>query len=336
MSVKRRRLGRTELEISEIGFGCGPTAGLIIRATPEQRRAAVTRALDLGITYFDTAPVYGDTLSEANLGQTLRELGVHPTVVTKVALEENDFADLGGATVRSVEASLKRLGLPSVPLVQLHNRVGQKRAARPDFGSGALLTVDDVLGPDGVVAALRSLRERGLVRYFGCCAFGGEMAQVERLIDSGMFDSLLVNYSVVNQTAWLPSATSPLPGRHYAGVAARAAGAGMGTSVLRVLEGGALSGTELRHPLAGAAGPEYAANLARARSLRPVIDPANLTLPEAAIRFALSNPQVSTVLVGFSDVAQIEEAATFAAKGPLPADILAGLRALADPNTAAS
>jgi len=328
MSVKCRRLGRTELEISEIGFGCGPTAGLIMRATPEQRRQAVTRALDLGITYFDTAPVYGDTLSEANLGQTLRELGVHPTVVTKVALEESDFDDLGGATVRSVEASLKRLGLSSVPLVQLHNRVGQKRAARPDFGSGALLTVDDVLGPDGVVAALRLLRNRGLVRYFGCCAFGGEMAQVERLIDSAAFDSILVNYSVINQTAWNPAATAPLPGRHYAGVAARAAAAGMGTSVLRVLEGGALSGTDLRHPLAGAAGPEYAANLDRARALQPLLEPAKLTMAEAAIRFALSNSQVSTVLVGFSDVAQIEAAAEFAGKGALPADLMARLRNL--------
>jgi len=330
MSVKRRRLGRTDLEISEIGFGCGPTAGLIMRATAEQRRQAVTRALDLGITYFDTAPVYGDTLSEANLGQTLHELGVHPTVATKVALEESDFGDLAGATVRSVEASLKRLGLPSVPLVQLHNRVGPKRAARPNFGSGALLTVDDVLGPDGVVAALRSLRARGLVRYFGCCAFGGEMAQVERLIDSAAFDSILVNYSVVNQTAWDPSATAPLPGRHYAGVAARAAAAGMGTSVLRVLEGGALSGTEIRHPLAGATGPEYAANLARANSLRPLLNSAKLTMPEAAIRFALSNPQVSTVLVGFSDIAQIEDAAAFAGKGPLPASLMTSLRALSN------
>ena len=75
--MKRRPLGRTGLSVSEIGFGCGPTAGLIVRGDEKTRRDAVARALELGIDYFDTAPAYGDTLSEQYLGATLRDNLLH-------------------------------------------------------------------------------------------------------------------------------------------------------------------------------------------------------------------------------------------------------------------
>ncbi len=70
-----------------------------------------------------------------------------------------------------------------------------------------MLTVDDVLGPGGVVEAFRALRDRGLVRFFGCSAYGGDPAAVARLIDSGAFDTIIVNYSMLNRTAWEPDAS---------------------------------------------------------------------------------------------------------------------------------
>src|SRR5262249_53992639 len=157
---------------------CGPTAGLMIRADAKTRRDAVARALELGIDYFDTAPIYGDTLSEQNLGQILHELGAKPFVATKIALELRDLDDIPGAVTRSVEASIARLGVPRLALVQLHNRVGSQRAVKADIGVGALLTIDDVLGQGGVVPTLERLRARGLVAQFGCCAYGGETAAI--------------------------------------------------------------------------------------------------------------------------------------------------------------
>jgi len=125
--VKLRRLGRTQLEISEIGFGCGPTAGLMIHGSEQERRLTVARALDLGINYFDTAPGYGNSLSEKNLGETLRALDARPIVATKVALSVDELQNIPDAVARSVEASLARLGLPRIVLIQLHNRVGPRR-----------------------------------------------------------------------------------------------------------------------------------------------------------------------------------------------------------------
>ena len=66
--MEYRLLGRTGLKVSEIGFGCGNIGGLIIRGSFEEQLEAVRIALDLGINYFDTAPSYGDGLSETNLG----------------------------------------------------------------------------------------------------------------------------------------------------------------------------------------------------------------------------------------------------------------------------
>jgi aryl-alcohol dehydrogenase-like predicted oxidoreductase len=183
--MKRRPLGTTGVSVSEIGFGCGGNAGLMVKGSAEQQKAAVSTALEHGIDYFDTAPVYGDTASERNLGAALRSLGARPLVATKVVLDFEDLDDIPRAVVRSVENSLERLQRESIELVHLHNRVAGRREAKSDIGVGAMLSVEDVLGRRGVVTGFHELRKRGLVRSFGCCAFGGEMRAVRSLIDSG-------------------------------------------------------------------------------------------------------------------------------------------------------
>jgi len=321
--VRYRTLGRTGLQVSEIGFGCGPTAGLMVRGEPDARKEAVARALELGINYFDTAPIYGDTVSERHLAETLRELGANPIVVTKVALGTEDLGDIQASVVRSVESSLERLGRDSLELVQLHNRVAAERAPKADIGVGALLTVEDVLGPGGVLEGLETLRRQGRVRCFGCCAFGGEVAAVNQLIDSGRFDTILVQYSILNPSAWTDTG-QPGP-RSFGEVGVRAAGRGMGVIVLRALEAGALAAAEQAHPLSGGAerpGPEYQAKLQRAQALRFLTDSGQQTMAQAALRFVLSTLAVSTVLVGFSDVSQVEEAAAASDMGALPDDML--------------
>ncbi|MGH9036860.1 MAG: aldo/keto reductase [Acidimicrobiia bacterium] len=285
MRVNHRTLGRTGVEVSEIGFGCGPTAGLMVTGTREAQLLALTRALDAGVSHFDTAPTYGEGVSERNLGQCLAVLGVKPVVATKVALQIGDLDDAAAAVERSVEASLARLGMPFVTVVHLHNRVGRERSASGP-GTGAVLTVDDVLGRGGVADGFQRVHRRGLARVFGCTAFGGDMGAVGDLVDSGAFDVLAVHYSLLNPTGWSPAP----PGSDvsdYGGIGARAARAGLGTVALRVLEGGALAGEA-----------------------------------ETAVRFALSNPEVSVVVVGFSDATQVADAARWSASGPLPDALL--------------
>ncbi|HEY7065408.1 MAG TPA: aldo/keto reductase [Chloroflexota bacterium] len=343
-----RPLGRSGLTVSEIGFGCGPTAGLMVHGSTAEREAAVAHALALGITYFDTAPIYGDHESERHLGETLRALSAHPIVATKVVLELEDLTDVAGAVRRSVEGSLARLERERLDVLQLHNRVAAQRAHRPNTGVGALLSVDDVLGPGGVLASMQRLRAEGLVGALGCCAFGGEMPAVRALLDTSAFDVLLAHCSLLN-----PSAAAPaydVVGQDYARIMQHAAAHGVGVAAIRALEAGALADPprpELPTPhgtppaAAGSTPPEqaldaaarapsepppiarrlapgYAASTARAAALHAPLRARGWdSLTEVAIRYVLAEPAVSTVVLGFSSVAHVEQAVTATARGAL-------------------
>ena len=110
--MQQRTLGSTGLTVSALGFGCGAVGGLMTRGEPADQRQAVARALDAGISYFDTAALYGDGASEQNLGRVMRELGTWSRVVvgTKVRLPALEPGAAGEAVRASLQASLRRLG----------------------------------------------------------------------------------------------------------------------------------------------------------------------------------------------------------------------------------
>lgn len=319
-----RALGKTGIEISEIGFGCGNNAVLMVRASYDEQARAVRRALDLGINYFDTAFAYGMGKSEENLGRILLDLGASPVVSTKIRLEP--AADLKVATIHAVESALKRLQKTSVDLIQLHNRVTVARSPGKRFS----LTPADVLGPGGVLDGFKEMREQGKARCFGFSGLGDPEA-LHEIIDSGELHSVQAYYNVLN-----PSAGQPVPAGFsaldYRRLIDRAAAKGMGVAVIRVLAAGALTS----HPDAGGGsspdplspGSEYAADLERAEQVKFLIGADVKSLTEAAIRFALMKPEVSTVLVGFSNTAHIDEAVSCSGAGGLSDAALARLRGL--------
>src|SRR5256712_13747067 len=98
--MEYRTLGRTGLKVSALGFGCGNVGGLMVRGAPADRERAVARAVEMGINYFDTAPSYGDTLSETNLGLVLKSLRPNVLVGTKFRIDESDLEDIPGAIAR--------------------------------------------------------------------------------------------------------------------------------------------------------------------------------------------------------------------------------------------
>src|SRR6266699_4136224 len=116
--MQQRTLGSTGLTVSALGFGCGAVGGLMVRGDAAEQRQAVSRALDAGITYFDTAASYGDGLSEEHLGRVMRELGAWSRVVvgTKVRLRPEELADPKAAIRASMEASLKQIGRDDVDI----------------------------------------------------------------------------------------------------------------------------------------------------------------------------------------------------------------------------
>ena len=143
--MRYREFGATGLKVSEIAFGAGTLSGVNLIVQPDRQLclAAVRRAIDLGINWFDTAPSYGD--AEERLGWALSELGATPYVSTKVAIGTEHLDDIAGEVERSVESSLRRLRRDHIDLIQLHSAVTE---ARGTYGGGSI-TPEDVLGEGG-------------------------------------------------------------------------------------------------------------------------------------------------------------------------------------------
>ncbi len=317
--MQKRRLGRTGLEVSVLGYGAGAVGGLFTKGTAADQERAAARAIEAGINYFDTAALYGNGESERNLGRVLKVLKADVVVGTKVRLGAPHRADVGKAIVQGMEDSLKRIGRDHVDLFQLHNPLVAKDA---DDG----LAIDVALAE--VAPALERLRKAGKTRFIGFSGVG-ETPALHRAIDSKLFDTVQVVYNALN-----PSAGGPMPkgapGQDYGRLLERAKANDMGTIIIRALAGGALSGTTARHPLAmqvvdpiGSA-PDFAADVARAKALEPLVreGAAAASLTEFAERFVIAHPAVSTMLVGYSTLAQLEEAIAAVNKGALPEAVL--------------
>src|SRR5947208_7112057 len=102
--MQYREVGNTGVRISEIGFGTGGNAGLMVKGAFEDQLKAFERALELGINYVDTAPDYGSGVSEMNLGRLLKELHVRPFITTKVEVREANRGDIATHVETSIDA----------------------------------------------------------------------------------------------------------------------------------------------------------------------------------------------------------------------------------------
>ena len=318
-----RKFGNTGIEISEIGFGCGDVGGLMVRGEPADQVTAVARAMELGINYFDTASRYGGGQSETNLGRVLKELSAEVFVGTKYSLGESDPNDLKAGVIQSVEASLKRLGREQVDLIQLHDRI----SSQTDVTVRAI-TVSDVLGE--VQEGLDVLKSQGKVRFYGMTGVG-EPKGIHEVVASGLVSTVQTVYNLINASAGADAPTG-FDMTDYDRLIDRAAEKNVGIIVIRVLAAGALTGTSVRHPVAMptvapiGSGRDFQQDESRAQQFAFIVeDGFAADMPEASIRFALSNPGVSTVLVGYSDLDHLEKSVRYAANGPLPAEALARL-----------
>src|SRR5581483_7844141 len=293
--MQYRTIGTTGLRVSEIGFGCGNNAVLMVKAPRSEQVQAVRRALDAGINFFDTAFAYGLGKSEENLGAILRELGAAPVISTKIRLEADAVSDIRAATIRAVEAGL---GRERVDFAQLHTRVTLARASGGRFS----FAPRDVLGPNGVLDGFKTMRDRGKVGFFGFSGLGEPQA-LHELVESGEFHGFQCYYNMLNPSAGhaVPKNFSALD---YGRILDRAAAKGMGAFVIRVLAAGALTAD----PSAGGGGSgqtlspgsDYPLDLKRAEKVKAALGGDGKDLARAAIRFGLMNEKVSSVLVGFS------------------------------------
>src|ERR687898_3217651 len=161
-NMQKRRLGRTGLEVSVLGYGAGAVGGLFTKGAAADQERAVARALEAGVNYFDTAALYGNGESERNLGRLLKKLRPANAIIgTKVRLTTSDLGQIRAEVSSSLEASLQRLGLDRVDIFYLHNPITVTETAES-------LSSRQVL--DEVIPAFEKLRQQGKARFFGITA----------------------------------------------------------------------------------------------------------------------------------------------------------------------
>jgi len=316
--VRKRHLGRSGLEVSEIAFGCGGTAGLMVRGSHQEQCEVIQAALDSGINVFDTSPTYGGGHSESNLGKVLKTLGASPIIGTKIDFGPDDFDDLQNCITRSIHRSQERLGRERLDILYLHSRVGRRR----DLG-GRVLAVEDVLGAGGVADTMEQLKRQGTIGILGFTGLGHTDAIIE-VLNSNRFDCVQAYYNLLNPSAAMPTVAA-WRAQDYDEIIPRAVNLNVGVVGIRVLAAGALSESGQLHRFAKAysslARAEVDADRVKAEAFRSLL-PEGMSMAQLALRFALSEARIDTCLVGISERAHLDDALAAAKAGPLDPALL--------------
>lgn len=318
--MQQRRFGRTGLRISSFTLGGGIVGGILIHPADEVRLEALQQAVAAGCNWVDTAADYGGGESETALGRLLPHVSPRPRLSTKVRLDPQRLGDLEGEIRRSLETSLSRLGVDQVELFQLHNQLGAETG-------GLKLGAEVVLRQGGIADIFDKLRSEGYFAWHGVTGLG-ESAAVVEVLSSGRFDAAQVYYNMLN-----PSAAGVMPGnwtgQSFVGVLDACRRHDMGVMGIRVLAAGVLA-TDERHgrEVVVTESTDLANEAALAGKLFARLGDAHGTRAQTAIRFALANPDLSTVVVGVASLDQLDEALAGFARGPLSDRALAEIAAV--------
>ncbi len=313
-------LGRTGLSVSRVGFGGGGIGQVWGATTRDEAVRAVHRALDLGVNFFDVTPAYGDGKAEEALGLALEGRTEDVIIATKVRLSAEDMADVTGAVQRSIETSLRLLKRESVDVLHVHNRFTENRGDVPDS-----LSADDVLGP--VLDAYRAVRQAGKTRFIGLSAMDHHVPTLDRIMDSGHWDTVLAYYNLLNWTAQQP----PPPGVDLFDNGQNiqlAKKHNMGVIGIRSHAAGALSGAVDRPIPAG--NELLRQDVASAAQLDFLMDGPIQTLSQAAMVFCLMNRDIHTTVPGVKNQTEAEEIARCIDLAPIPPAHMTRLRELYD------
>jgi D-threo-aldose 1-dehydrogenase len=296
-SLPRRELGRTDLRVTPLCIGSAVLGNMpqVFYPVEEERAFATLRATFAGpVNFLDTAAGYSDGESERRIGVVLRELGGLPqgfVLATKVDpdAETGDYS--GDQVRRSLERSLRLLGLDHLQLVYLHD--------------GESIPFDYGMSAAGPVHALLKYKEEGLIDHLGVA--GGPIDLMSRYVETGAFEVVLSHnrFTLLNMAA-----------RRLLTIAARQNVAAVNAAPFG---GGILSkgpGAVPRYAYA-AASPVV---LARARAMEAACTGAGVPLAAAALQFSLREPGFTSTIVGVSRPERLKETLDLA-RFPIPSDL---------------
>ena len=289
-----RKLGRTHISVSEIGFGAWGIGGALWKGSQDDESLrALHKAIDLGVNFIDTALAYGQGHSERLIGSVLRERKERVYVATKIPPKNGEWPARKGSKLRDVfpheyiiectERSLRNLRTDTIDLEQFH-------VWNDDW-------TDDAEWSD----AIAKLKEQGKISFFGVSINDHEPGNALRLGESGKVETFQVIYNIFDQSP--EEKLFPFCRKHDIGI------------IVRVpFDEGSLTGSitpETRFQPgdfrdAYFRGERKQQVHERVGKLKELLGSEAETLPELALRFVLSHPAVSTVIPGMRRVSNVE------------------------------
>ncbi len=275
--MRYRTFGKTGWQVSEIGLGGSwfygrPEEGVL---PPEHGIAVVRRALELGINYFDTAPLYGKGRSEEVMGMALEGVTQPHFLATKVGYYPEPFDYTRDAVWRGFEASLKRLRRDRVDLIQIHE---SEQAGR-----------DGIFGPGRTMEALREIRDQGLAAHIGIT--GADLDLMSDAVATDEFASVItyLRYDLLVQDA--TQRLIPTAAEHQTAV------------ILASPLHAGLLGSKRDDWIRVGRFPELHDKLRRVETL---LAGEEEDLPRLGLRYLLSDPRTTVVLSGVRDIEELE------------------------------
>ncbi len=292
--LKYRTLGKTGLQVSEIGYGAwGIGKSGWVGAEDDESLRALERAIELGLNFIDTALGYGDGHSERLVGQVVRSHSERIYVATKIPPKNGQWPARAGVPVEETfpaehviectQKSLRNLGLETIDVQQFH------------------VWSDEWVGQGDWLQAVEKLKSDGKIRLFGISINDHQPANALKLIESGVVDTVQVIYNIFDQSP--EDELFPACQQHDVGV------------IVRVpLDEGGLTGKIT--PETTFDEGDFRANYFRGDRKQEVYERAQAIaadlgismddLPEIALRYILSHPAVSTVIPGMRSVRNVE------------------------------
>lgn len=307
--MKYRSFGKTDLKVSEIGFGCAPIGYTTGFEDDKACIESVRNAIDLGLNFFDTSPVYGK--SEINLGEAIGADRNKIILATKVRLPDfEDTCDMKSFIIASVERSLVRLKTDYIDLLQIHHQIGNERGKYqfrnnpPEFAKR--LNYSDCMEFYDCTDLLRS---SGKVRYIGFTGWDGDYEAQSKLIYSDKFSSIQVLYNMLNQSAHGEARRTPHKNDQ---------GYGDGDScVMNLAQKNEVAIIGIRPFANGAIVDEIKSEKKHdeqiycehqlMQKLKLQIGRDDLSLAQIAVLFSLANEKISTIVPGIKNSLELNE-----------------------------
>jgi aryl-alcohol dehydrogenase-like predicted oxidoreductase len=294
--MQKRKLGISDLELSAIGFGAWAIGGGEWEYSwgPQDDKAAIaamTRALETGVNWIDTAAVYGLGHSEELVGKFLKQVSQRPIVATKCGITWDKAGKItrwanAKQVYEEVEASLRRLRVETIDLYQLH------------------WPPDDTL--EEVWQAMADIKKQGKVRNIGASNFTIE--QMKRCALIHPVASLQPRYSMIHRD--IESEILPYCGKNNIGVVCYSPmGKGLLTGKMTAGRIAALPEADHRRKDPDFEGGRLSAHLKLAENLRPIAQRNSKTLAQLSLAWVLRRKEVTSAIAGARSPAQIEETA---------------------------